>query len=159
MEARARKEAPSVGRRRFVLWLGGAGLLPLATSLGSILGLSLGAADSGAQAGGGAAKPGATPAPPPATPPGATPPGAMSPNEPPKISDEARALHGILMARYGKDLDATQSQGLLEAVEGGVGSGKALRAKKLANSIEPGSAFAATPMPAASGSAAAKGGR
>jgi len=151
MEARARKEAPSVGRRRFVLWLGGAGLLPLASSLGSILGLSLGAADVGAQAGGGAAKPGATPT----TPPGAmAPPGAM-PNEPPKISDEARALHGILMARYGKDLDATQSQGLLEAVEGGVGSGGALRARKLANSVEPGSPFAATPMPVD----AAKGGR
>jgi len=151
MEARARKEAPSVGRRRFVLWLGGAGLLPLASSLGSILGLSLGAADVGAQAGGGAAKPGATPA----TTPGAmAPPGAV-PNEPPKISDEARALHGILMARYGKDLDATQSQGLLEAVEGGVGSGGALRAKKLANSVEPGRPFAATPMPADT----AKGGR
>jgi hypothetical protein len=134
--AHARKEAPSVGRRRFVLWLGGAGLLPLASSLGSLLGLTLGAADAGAQAG--------KPATPPAAPPAA--PGAMA-DKPPEISDEARALHGILIARYGKDLDATQSQGLLEAVEGGVGSGKALRAKKLANSVEPGSPFAVTPLP------------
>ncbi len=121
-----------------------------------MLGLTLGAADAGAQAGGGAAKPGATP---PATPPGATAPGAMQ-NEPPKISNEARALHGILMARYGLEFDATQSQGLLEAVEGGVGSGAALRARKLANSVEPGAAFAATPMPVAdAAAAAAKGGR
>ena len=151
-EAHARKEAPSVGRRRFVLWLGGAGLLPLASSLGSLIGLSLGAADAGAQSGAGAKAP--------ATPPAGTPPaaGAMT-DKPPEISDEARALHGILIARYGKDLDATQSQGLLEAVEGGVGSGKALRAKKLANSVEPGSPFAATPLPLSPASADAKGGR
>jgi hypothetical protein len=147
-EAHARKEAPSVGRRRFVLWLGGAGLLPLASSLGSLIGLSLGAADADAQAG----KPAAPPA---GTPPA---PGAIA-DKPPEISDEARALHGILIARYGKDLDAMQSQGLLEAVEGGVGSGKALRAKKLANSVEPGSPFAATPLPSSPASADAKGDR
>jgi len=150
--AHGRRRRPSDGAV-FVLWLGGAGLLPLAASLGSLVGLSLGAADAGAQGGGATpAKPGATPAP-------AA--GAMA-DKPPEISDEARALHGILIARYGKDLDATQTQSLLEAVENGVGSGKALRAKKLANGVEPGAPFAATPLataaPAAAAAAAVKGG-
>ncbi len=78
-----------------------------------------------------------------------------------KISDEAKALHSIVMARYGKDLDEAQTQGLLEAIDGGVSSGQALRKHKLANAVEPGTPFFATPLPAApaAGAAGAKGGR
>jgi hypothetical protein len=68
-----------------------------------------------------------------------------------KISDEARSLHAVVMARYGKDLDAAQSQGLLEAIDGSVSSGQALRKHALANSVEPAAAFAARPLTAAPG--------
>jgi hypothetical protein len=118
---RSASEAPSVGRRRFVFWMSGAGLASLTGGVGALLGL---------------AAPGALakdrPAPPVAAPPA-------------EISDEARALHGILIARYGKDLDAAQSRGLLEAVENGVQSGRALRAKKLLNGQEPQGIFRAQP--------------
>ena len=156
MFERARKEAPSVGRRRFVLWLGGAGLLPVAAWLGSLLGLSLGAPGAGAQTGG------AAPATPPSAPPAAPP--AMGQGAEHKISDEAKSLHAILMARYGKDLDEAQSQGLLEAIDGSVQGGQALRKQKLANSVEPATAFwatplASTPAPKGSTASATKGGR
>jgi hypothetical protein len=53
----------------------------------------------------------------------------------------------VLIARYGKSLDAAQSKGLLESVENSVQSGKLLRAKKLMNGEEPAAIFSATPQP------------
>lgn len=117
-----------VGRRRFVFWVGGAGLASLAGGFTALLGLAPGRADAQGKS-----------AAPPATAPAAP--------DKPEISDEARALHGVLIARYGKDLDAAQSQGLLEAVENGVQSGRALRAKKLYNGQEPQAIFHVQPMP------------
>ena len=108
-------EAPSIGRRRFVRWLGFGGLFAgLASALPG-----LGARDAGAQA--------ATPATPPAP------------------SDEAKALHAILVGRYGAHLDDTQKEALLPALEQTVQSGKALRARTLANAIEPDVIFRADP--------------
>ena len=117
-----------VGRRRFVFWVGGAGLASLTGGIGALLGLTARRADAQAK----------TPAPP-----------AVAPAAPekPEISDEARALHGVLIARYGKGLDDAQSKGLLEAVENGVQSGRALRAKKLQNGQEPQAIFHVQPMP------------
>ena len=127
--AEARVTVP-VGRRRFVFWVGGAGLASLAGGFTALLGLAPGRADAQGKS---------SPPPPAAAP-------AM-PEKAPEISDEARALHGVLIARYGKDLDAAQSQGLLEAVENGVQSGRALRAKKLMNGQEPQAIFHVQPMP------------
>jgi hypothetical protein len=59
----------------------------------------------------------------------------------PEISDEARALHSVLVARWGKDLNDVQKQGLLEAIENNVQSGQALRAKTLYNGQEPSTVF------------------
>jgi len=123
-------------RRGFVAWLTGAGVASF---------FGMGALARGAFAQGAGAKPPGTP--PPATPPPGTPPA------PPEVSDEAKSLHAILKARYGKDLDDVQSQGLLEAIEGGVQSGRALRAKKLANAVEPATVFHAAP-PASDGGGA-----
>ena len=114
-----------VGRRRFVFWVGGAGLASLTGGITALLGLTPGRADA-------QAKPAA--------------PSAAAP-ETPEISDEARALHGVLIARYGKGLDDAQSKGLLEAVDNGVKAGRALRAKKLHNGQEPQAIFHVQPMP------------
>jgi hypothetical protein len=65
--------------------------------------------------------------------------------KPPEISDEARALHGVLVARWASGLDEKQKQGLLEAIENNVQSGKALRAKSLYNGQEPATFFRVTP--------------
>ena len=118
----SREEAPSIGRRRFVRWLGLGGLL--ATCAGAFAGFV--ARDAGAQV---------APAPPaaPATP-------AASP-----LSDEAKALQAILVARYGAHLDDVQKEALLPALEQTVQSGKALRAKSLANAVEPDFIFRAEP--------------
>ena len=113
-----------LGRRSFVFWSGAAALASLTGGIGALLGFS--ARPAGAQG-----KSSAAPAAP----------------EKPEISDEARALHGVLIARYGKELDAAQSRGLLEAVENGVQSGKALRAKKLYNGQEPQGIFHVNPLP------------
>ena len=122
-------EAPSIGRRRFVRWLGFGGLFAgLASALPG-----LGARDAGAQA--------ATPA----TPPVPTAPPAEVPAAPPAPSDEAKALHAILVGRYGAHLDDTQKEALLPALEQTVQSGKALRARTLANAIEPDVIFRADP--------------
>ena len=129
---------PPVRRRRFVFWLGGAGALSLTGGLTTLLGLG----SRSAEAKGKPAPVPAKPAPAPAV------------TAPPEISAEARALHGVLIARYGKALDAAQSQSLLESVENGVQSGAALRAKKLMNGQEPQAIFRAVPpAPAASAEA------
>ena len=51
----------------------------------------------------------------------------------------------MLVARWGKALDAAQKQGLLEAIENNVQSGTALRAKPLLNGQEPPTVFYVTP--------------
>ena len=122
-----------VGRRRFVFWVGGAGLASLTGGIGALLGLTARRAEAQ----------GKSPAPPAASPA----PAAPAAPETPEISDEARALHGVLIARYGKGLDDAQSKGLLEAVENGVQAGRALRAKKLNNGQEPQAVFHVQPMP------------
>jgi hypothetical protein len=119
-----------VGRRRFVFWVGGAGLASLTGGFTALLGLAPGRSEAQAK----------TPAPPAIAPARAAP-------ETPEISEEARALHGVLIARYGKGLDAAQSKGLLEAVENGVQAGRALRAKKLHNGQEPQAIFHVQSMP------------
>ena len=63
----------------------------------------------------------------------------------PEISDEARSLHAALIARWQLKLDDAQKQGLLEAIENNVQSGKALRAKALYNGQEPSTVFMITP--------------
>jgi hypothetical protein len=65
--------------------------------------------------------------------------------KPPEISDEARALHSVLVARWGKDLNEQQKQGLLEAIENNVQSGQALRARTLYNGQEPATVFMISP--------------
>jgi len=65
--------------------------------------------------------------------------------KPPEISDEARALHGVLVARWASSLDDAQKQGLLEAIENNVQSGKALRTKALYNGQEPATTFRIRP--------------
>ena len=117
------RKPPAVGRRRFVAWSVGAGIASLSGGLAALLATDATPKDK---------------APPPAPPP---------PAAPVEISDEARALHSILIARYGKTLDAAQNASLLESVENTVQSGKALRAKKLFNGEEPATIFAATPEP------------
>ena len=122
------------GRRRFVLGALGMGAFTVARGLSAL------AAD----------KPVAKPAAPPDT-------TAM---KPPAISDEARALQAILVARWGKDLGDAQKQGLLEAVENYVQAGSALRAKPLRNGQEPATVFLVSPPgPKPPGQAAAEGSR
>ncbi len=122
----SREEAPSIGRRRFVRWLGLGGLL---AGIGGALS-GLGAHDARAQAA------------PPATPPATLP---ATPSTPPPPSDEAKALQAILVARYGAHLDDAQKEALLPALDQTVQSGKALRAKSLANAVEPDFIFRAEP--------------
>jgi ribosomal protein S12 methylthiotransferase accessory factor YcaO len=50
-----------------------------------------------------------------------------------------------LIARWGKELDEAQKQGLLEAIENNVQNGKTLRAKSLYNGQEPPTVFYVTP--------------
>jgi len=131
----SRAGAPSVGRRRFVRWLGLGGL---AAALGSAFG-GLGARDVGAQA--------AKPAMPDSS---ATPAMPATPATPPPPSDEAKALHGILLGRYGAHIAEADKALLLPALEQSVQSGKALRARALANSVEPDVVFRAEAPPGGS---------
>jgi len=109
---------PEDGRRRFVLGALGMGAFTVAGGLNALV---AGAAD----------KPAPAPAP--------------APEKPPEISEEARALHAVLLARWGQALDDAQKQGLLEAIENNVQNGKALRAKALMNGQEPPTVFYVTP--------------
>ncbi len=137
-DSASREEAPSVGRRRFVRWLG----------LGSLVAGFAGAL-GGLNPDGASAQVGKPPA---ATPPPPAPPAPAPP------SDEARALHAVLSGRYGNHLDAAQSEALLGALEQTVQSGKALRGRALANAIEPDTVFRAEP-PRRHGEAAEGAGR
>ena len=110
---------PEDGRRRFVLGALGVGAFTVAGGLNALV---VGAADKPAPA-----------APAPAA------------EKPPEISEEARALHAVLVARWGQGLDEAQKQGLLEAIENNVQNGKALRAKPLLNGQEPPTVFFVTP--------------
>ena len=73
-------------------------------------------------------------------------PDTTSAMKPPDISEEARLLHAALIARWDLKLDDAQKQGLLEAIENNVQSGKALRAKALYNGQEPSTVFMITPQ-------------
>ena len=110
---------PEGGRRRFVLGALGVGAFTVAGGLNALVAR--------------AADPPAAPAPAPAA------------EKPPEISEEARGLHAMLLARWGQGLDETQKQGLLEAIENNVQNGKALRAKPLMNGQEPPTVFYVTP--------------
>ena len=110
---------PKGGRRRFVLGALGMGAFTVAGGLSALV---AGAADKPA---------------PPASAPAA--------EKPPEISEEARALHAVLIARWGKELDEAQKQGLLEAIENNVQNGKTLRGKSLMNGQEPPTVFYVTP--------------
>ena len=110
---------PEGGRRRFVLGALGAGAFTVAGGLSALVAR---AADKPAPA-----------APAPAA------------DKPPEISEEARALQAMLVARWGKDLDEAQKQGLLEAIENNVQNGKTLRGKSLMNGQEPPTVFYVTP--------------
>ena len=114
-------ESSKPGRRRFVLGALGVSAFTVAGGLSALVAR---AAD----------KPAAAAAPDTTT--------AM---KPPEISDEARALHGVLVARWAQSLDDAQKQGLLEAIENNVQSGKALRAKALFNGQEPATVFHISP--------------
>jgi len=107
------------GRRRFVLGALGIGAFTVAGGLNALV---AGAADKPAPA-----------APAPAA------------DKPPEISEEARALHAVLLARWGQGLEEAQKQGLLEAIENNVQSGQALRAKTLYNGQEPATVFMISP--------------
>ena len=109
---------PEGGRRRFVLGALGIGAFTVAGGLNALV---ASAAD----------KPAPAPAPP--------------EEKPPEISEEARALHAVLVARWGKELDEAQKQGLLEAIENNVQNGKTLRGKSLMNGQEPPTVFYVTP--------------
>lgn len=117
----------SPARRRFVRWLG------LGGALGVFAGALGGLAARDARGQGAAAKKVPPPPSPPATP------------APPPPSAEAKSLHAILVGRYGEHLDATQKESLLGALENTVQSGQALRARKLANAVEPDVVFSARP--------------
>jgi hypothetical protein len=126
-DAMSNRVSPDPERRRFVRWLG----------LGSVLGL-FGGALGGLVAGQARAQSGSAAKP-------ATPPAAATPAAPTPPSEDAKALHSILVGRYGEHMDAEQKEALLGAIDGTVQGGKALRARKLANSVEPAVIYRAQP--------------
>jgi hypothetical protein len=71
---------------------------------------------------------------------GATPDSAAAPPaaaKPPEISEDARALAGIVKRRYGQHLTPEQLEAVTKEVENRLQGGKTLRAAKLANGDEP----------------------
>jgi hypothetical protein len=110
------------GRRQFLKTVG---WVTLSGALGAPMAL---AQSSGKQPA--AKKPG--PKPQPAAPPA---------SEPPPISDEAKALGGIVHQRYGAHLSADQLSAVTRELENRVQSGKRLRAVPLANADEPDTTF------------------
>jgi hypothetical protein len=124
-DPRPTPDVPSPGRRRIVRVLGLGGLFGVFA--GALGGLAAGEARGQAAA----ARPDSA--------------AAAAPAAPPAPSDEARALHAILVGRYGAHLDPEQQKSLLEALENTVQSGRALRARKLANAVEPDVVFSARP--------------
>ncbi len=92
-----------------------------------------------AAGGHGLAQSGATPAAP-ATPPAAAP----APKGPEPISEDARALAGVLRRRYpAHPLDDAQWESVMRDVDGDLSLGKALRGAKLGNADEPDVTFEA----------------
>ena len=110
------------GRRRFLQTVG------LAALGGTIAPMAL--AQSARTKASKPAKPAPAPAPAPVT----------APDAPP-ISDEAKALAGIVHLRYGAHLGADQLSAVTRELENRVQSGKRLRAVALANSDEPDTTF------------------
>ncbi len=62
---------------------------------------------------------------------------------PPEISEEARALAGIVQRRYGRHLSPQQLEAVTRELENRVQGGKRLRDAKLANHDEPDVVFSA----------------
>jgi hypothetical protein len=115
----SRSEAAS-GRRRFLKTVG---IAAVSGALGAPLAL---AQSSGKKAA--AKKPEPKPAPTPAA-------------DAPPISDEAKALAGIVHHRYGAHLSADQLSAVTRDLENRVQSGKRLRAVALVNADEPDTTF------------------
>jgi hypothetical protein len=63
--------------------------------------------------------------------------------KPPEISEDARALAGVIQRRYGEHLDAKQLEAVTEEINFSILGGKRLRERKLANSDEPDFTFRA----------------
>ena len=121
--------AGRVGRRRFLLGLGTAGMT---TALGTWFGAWF-ASDAGAQ---GKATPPATPATSPTT-------AATPPPPSPEARAEADAQLAILRARVGEHLQAADEPALREELLNAVQSSKTLRATTLANGLDPDTIFRA----------------
>jgi hypothetical protein len=131
------RDAARLGRRRFLQGLGTAGVT---TAFGTWVGAFF-AGDAGAQ---GAKTPpsgGSTPPTPPATPPA----GATTPPPPPtpEARAEADAWLAILRARVGEHMQAADEPSLREELLNAVPSSKTLRAKTLANGVDPDTIFRA----------------
>lgn len=62
---------------------------------------------------------------------------ARSSSEPPPISEDARALAGVIERRYGKHLSAKQLEAVTREIENRLQGGKRLRESQLANANEP----------------------
>lgn len=79
-----------------------------------------------------------------AAPPATTTPAAPAPNAPEPISEDARALAGVLRRRYAAHpLDDAQWESVMRDVDGDLSLGKALRGAKLENADEPDVTFEA----------------
>ena len=79
-----------------------------------------------------------TPAAPPAAGEAKPPPGEP---KPPEISEDARALAGILRRRYGQHLTPDQLESVTQEIENRLQGGRRLRDAKLANGDEPDATF------------------
>ena len=121
---------PSHDRRRFLKLLGLAGLTSAVNS--TML------AWSEARPAAAAARPSTPPAPP------AVEADSTAGEKPPEISDDARALAGILKRRHGKHLDAGQLEAVARDLDYQLRSGKRLREFRLENHEEPDFIFRAS---------------
>ena len=60
-----------------------------------------------------------------------------APSKPPEISEDARALAGVLKRRYGQHMTPEQLEAVTREIENRLQGGKTLRLAKLANGDEP----------------------
>jgi len=121
------RDEASTSRRRFLRWIGLAGLVAGASPVAF-------AAPRAQKAG---TKPAATPPPPPPDTVAAAParPAPLVP------SDDARALVSVIERRYGKQLTKEQLETIAREIEGDLRAGVRLRDVKLANGDEPDMTF------------------
>ncbi len=71
------------------------------------------------------------------------PPKPLGPEKPPEISDDARALAGVIQRRYGRYLSPEQLETVTKEIDGRIQGGRRLRDRKLANGDEPDFTFSA----------------